>query len=252
VVNGQVLEQVSSKDAVRATVEQCSQVKANGSSLSTLPLPALALSMLALAGALLAAQSARSGCCALFITVLLLVIDMKRPASDPPMSTATVVFEPGLSLETVPAHQARNTEPLWIGRWKLDKSCSDPYEPILAELGITYLLRKAIDAKTSTLQIECKDSAVVLTVTNLVTVVDVLPMDGSHILRPVPPGAKVKGTMKVRLVSHTPTELVLSSELPEGEGELVDVTTIHEGGAWLSRRTKLGQTEVTRVFRRMQ
>merc|ERR1712232_103856 len=41
--------------------------------------------------------------------------------------------------------------PKWVGRWKLDKSCSEQYGPILADLGVNFLLRKAADAANSEL-----------------------------------------------------------------------------------------------------
>jgi len=249
-----MVQKSEATEALRVTFHNgSSKVKTAGSTASAVTTSQLSLASLGSAAALRAGGSMWAASMVLLFTALALLRDLVRPRYCQAVRTVTLSFEPCASAESMGEQRglAKDATPLWVGSWRLDKSCSDPYEPILAELGITYLLRKAIDAKTSTLKIERNVDSVAVAVTNLVTVVDVLPLDGTHILRPVPPGAKVKGTMKVRLVRHSTTELVLGSELPDGGGELLDTTTVMDGGAWLTRRTQMGQTEVTRVFRRI-
>lgn len=161
-----------------------------------------------------------------------------------------------------PTHAVRlvssTSAPLWVGRWLLDKSRSEPYEPILLDMGMNFILRRAIDAKTSVLVLSVGTTHMVINVKTLVTVEDTLPLDCSWVTKPAPPATKHKGNMRMRLLRHSSHEIVLSTELPNGAGELRDTTTVHADGAWFSRKTeKFGPAQNTadivvhRVFRRV-
>ncbi|CAJ1375505.1 unnamed protein product [Effrenium voratum] len=97
--------------------------------------------------------------------------------------------------------------PRWCGTWVLDKSCSEKYETILKDMGVNYLIRKAADAKTSVMIISKSSSHVTFIVKNLVTVEDVLPVDGSWVTKAVPPAGRMRGEMRLRLSKCTENEL---------------------------------------------
>lgn len=154
---------------------------------------------------------------------------------------------------------ASSLQPLFVGKWMLDKAKSEPYEPILSFMGMHYLIRRMIDAKTSTLEISIRPPYVVLLVRTLVTVEDVMPLDGSFVVKAVPPQTRFKGTMRLHVKRFSATELVLSTILPDNEGELRDTTTVHADGNWFSRRTEVAPAVdaqativVNRVFRRVR
>eukprot|EP00434_Breviolum_minutum_P022117 symbB.v1.2.019526.t1/scaffold1597.1/size110265/9 len=157
--------------------------------------------------------------------------------------------------ESDKADRQAEEPPLWCGTWTLDKSCSEKYENILKDMGVNYLIRKAADAKTSVLVISKSSSHVTFIVKNLVTVEDVLPVDGTWVYKPVPPAGRMKGEMRLRLSKCTRNELEMITEFPPGEGSLCDTLTVSDGGAAFSRRvvrTRNDGTdlECTRVFRR--
>lgn len=160
-------------------------------------------------------------------------------------------------VETVEPLEAEENEgpPAWSGVWTLDKGCSEKYEHILKDMGVNYLIRKAADAKTSVLVISKSATHVTFIVKNLVTVEDVLPVDGSWVHKPVPPAGRMKGEMRLRLSKCTHNELEMITEFPPGEGGLCDTLVVSNGGAAFSRRVVRtrsdgSQLECTRVFRR--
>lgn len=140
--------------------------------------------------------------------------------------------------------------PLWVGRWRLDKACSEKYEPILIDMGVNYLLRKAADAVKSALIISVTSSHVTIHVKTLVAVEDCIPLDGSWTTKPVPPGGRMKGQLRVRLTKVNTSELEMYSEFPDGEGDLRDTLTVHQDGNSFTRKVVRGELSVTRVFRR--
>lgn len=150
----------------------------------------------------------------------------------------------------------REAAPRWSGTWILDKSCSEKYEPILKDMGVNYLIRKAADAKTSVLVISKSATHVNFVVKNLVTVEDLLPVDGAWVPKPVPPAGRMRGEMRLRLTKSTENELEMVTEFPPGEGGLCDTLVVDDDGNSFSRRVVRKrsdgtQLECTRVFRRM-
>jgi len=150
----------------------------------------------------------------------------------------------------------REPAPRWSGTWILDKSCSEKYEPILKDMGVNYLIRKAADAKTSVLVISKSATHVNFVVKNLVTVEDLLPVDGAWVPKPVPPAGRMRGEMRLRLTKSTENELEMVTEFPPGEGGLCDTLVVDGDGNSFSRRVVRKrsdgtQLECTRVFRRM-
>lgn len=154
-----------------------------------------------------------------------------------------------------PVPAPREEQPNWCGTWTLDKSCSEKYENILKDMGVNYVIRKAADAKTSVLVISKSISHVTFIVKNLVTVEDVLPVDGAWVRKPVPPAGRMKGEMRLRLSKCTQNELEMVTEFPPGEGSLCDTLVVNNDRSSFSRRvvrTRSDGTELecTRVFRR--
>ncbi|CAE7648914.1 unnamed protein product [Symbiodinium pilosum] len=123
-------------------------------------------------------------------------------------------------------------------------------------MGVNYLIRKAADAKTSVLIISKSATHVNFVVKNLVTVEDVLPVDGAWVPKPVPPAGRMRGEMRLRLTKSTENELEMVTEFPPGEGSLCDTLVVDPDGNSFSRRVVRirsdgTQLECTRVFRRM-
>merc|ERR1712094_18311 len=81
------------------------------------------------------------------------------------MATAPIVASPTTSLTPSPTPSsslglAPNSTQRWVGKWALDKSCSQKYEPIMADLGVSWVLRKAADSANSTMDISTTASHV--------------------------------------------------------------------------------------------
>jgi len=147
-----------------------------------------------------------------------------------------------------PAALVISQNPRWVGRWRLDKSCSEKYDPILADMGVNYVLRKAADSIKSVLIISISAFHVTILVKTLVTVEDCIPIDGSWATKPVPPGSRMKGELRVRLTKASESELEMYTVFPEGD--LRDTLLVHEDGNSFTRTVVRGDLCVTRVFRR--
>jgi hypothetical protein len=140
--------------------------------------------------------------------------------------------------------------PRWVGKWRLDKVHSEPYAPILEDLGVNYLLRKAADAANSVLTISTSPTHVTINIKLWVTLEDCVPLDGSFCTKPVPTGSSIKGDCRIKVVKHDANELQLLTQFPDGHGELVDTLTMSDDGNSFTRVVTKGELEVTRVFRR--
>mmetsp|Transcript_55870 Transcript_55870/g.104829 ORF Transcript_55870/g.104829 Transcript_55870/m.104829 type:complete len:469 (-) Transcript_55870:35-1441(-) len=163
---------------------------------------------------------------------------------------------PSPQAEVIRTDVHQEAPPRYSGQWLLDKSCSEKYEPILKDMGVNYLIRKAADAKTSVLIISKSATHVNFVVKNLVTVEDLLPVDGTWVTKPVPPAGRMRGEMRLRLSKSTENELEMVTEFPPGEGGLRDTLVVDADGNSFSRRVVRirsdgTELECTRVFRRM-
>jgi len=218
---------------------------------ATAGLPVPAGSCLCLAAAVLAAGSVALAALLLAAMAVLLAALPQKLLPPPAQRRITLSIE-GLedNSATAPAPTLAVAAPLWAGRWRLDKACSEKYEPILADMGVNYLLRKAADAVKSALIISVTETHVTIHVKTLVAVEDTLPLDGSWAWKPVPPGGRMRGQMRVRLTRVSALELEMLSEFPNGEGELRDTLTVHEDGSSFTRKVVRGELSVTRIFRR--
>jgi len=180
-------------------------------------------------------------------TALALFIMRRDPA--PPRRQITFSVERlDIGAAAVPVALAIPENPRWVGRWRLDKSCSEKYEPILADMGVNYVLRKAADSIKSGLVISVSASHVTILVKTLVTVEDCIPVDGSWTTKPVPPGSRMKGELRVRLTKASESELEMYTVFPEGD--LRDTLLVHADGNSFTRTVVRGELSVTRVFRR--
>eukprot|EP00931_Biecheleriopsis_adriatica_P107519 TRINITY_DN81859_c0_g1_i1.p1 TRINITY_DN81859_c0_g1~~TRINITY_DN81859_c0_g1_i1.p1 ORF type:complete len:402 (-),score=77.52 TRINITY_DN81859_c0_g1_i1:67-1272(-) len=138
--------------------------------------------------------------------------------------------------------------PQWVGAWSLDKSRSESYDPILADLGVNVLLRKAADLLSSKLIITKTDTHVTITIQIWVTVEDCLPIDGSWVQKDVPKGSSMEGTCRVRITKWSMSEIEMLTEFPEGHGDLRDTLTMNEDGKSFKRVVNRGSLCVTRTF----
>jgi len=128
------------------------------------------------------------------------------------------------------------TTPGWVGQWRLDKSCSEPYAPILEDLGVNFILRKAADAANSVMTITTTATHLTVVLKIWVTVEDCIPIDGSFATKAVPPGSsKMRGECRVKVAKATATELEMYTEFPDGNGALRDILTMNEDGNSFTR-----------------
>lgn len=203
----------------------------------------------ALAVACLLGGSRNMAVMALLVTCILLFMQANKMPPAPSKRQMTMAVE---RLEEVgSALDAASAAPRWVGRWKLDKTCSELYAPILEDMGVHFLIRKAADAANSTLTITTDQENVNIHLKIWVSVEDCIPLDGSWTSKPVPPGAKMKGDCRVRLTKNTDTELEMYTEFPDGFGDLRDTLTVHADGQSFTRVVVRGNLSVTRVFRKV-
>lgn len=200
-----------------------------------------------LAIALLLAGSTRIAAGAIAVVGVMQLLEVRRTRAAPPRNVAFSIEQ--VQRTSVPAFLS--TTPAWVGKWKLDKTCSEPYAPILEDLGVGYVLRKAVDAANTSLIVSISPTHVTIQLKIWVTVEDCVPLDGSWASKPVPPGSKMQGECQVRVAKVTDTELEMYTEFPDGNGDLRDITTMHEDGNAFTRVVVRGDIRVARVFRRM-
>jgi len=139
------------------------------------------------------------------------------------------------------------TMPAWVGNWRLDKTCSERYDDILADLGVNFMLRKLADAANSEMIITLTATHVVIHVKIWVSVWDEVPVDGSWTVKPVPPGSKYKGNCRLRIVAKTDTSLETISEFVDGTS-LRDTLEVAEDGESFTRTVVRGDLTCKRVF----
>jgi len=202
--------------------------------------------MLCVVLALLASGSAELSMVATAMTLVLFVMGPDRAPRKRQVEFSVERLDTRAA--TAPAMLTDLQNPKWVGRWRLDKSCSEKYEPILADMGVNYVLRKAADSIKSGLVISLSESHVTILVKTLVTVEDNIPRDGSWTTKPVPPGSRMKGELRVRLTKASESELEMYTVFPEGD--LRDTLLVHEDGNSFTRTVVRGELSVTRVFRR--
>jgi len=179
----------------------------------------------------------------------MLVMETQRPHVGKTQRRVTFIVDRVSKNDAVPGALFTST-PKWVGQWMLDKACSESYDPILADLGVMYIVRKAADAANSVLTISLSPTDVTIHVKIWVSVEDCIPLDGSPAVKPVPPGSKMKGRCTVRLTKCTDTEFEMLTTFPAGNGELRDTLVVHEDGESFTRVVVRGDLSVTRVFRR--
>jgi len=204
------------------------------------------------AAALYIGGSPRAAALALVFLALALFAHSRRRQSTP---QRRVIF----SLEALTDKGPAVPEPLlpltepprWLGRWQVDKTCSELYEPVLVDLGVNYVLRKAADAANTVMTITTSEAHVTIHLKVFVSVEDCIPLDGSIATKPVPPGSPMKGECSVRLTKLTTNELEMLTVFPPGNGELRDTLTVAEDGLSFTRVVVRGKLSVTRVFRKI-
>lgn len=153
-------------------------------------------------------------------------------------------IEHAKGLEVTPA-----LPPLWVGRWKLDRSRSDLMAPILEDMGVNFILRKAADSIKSGLDIKINAAnEVVIGVVTFATVEDSLPLDGSWVAKSAPPGSRIKGTVRARVPRYTPREFVLFTEFPGDEADMTDTLSVHEDGMAFTRTVERNGIVIRRTF----
>lgn len=206
---------------------------------------------LCVALALLVAGNVVPGAFAVFVAILLLLWEGRVPPrlKQHQVTFSVERFERGKTATPNGAVFA-GPQPLWVGSWTLDKTCSEPYEPILADMGVNYFLRKAADAIKSGLIISVSATDVTIHVKTLVTVEDCIPLDGSWAWKDVPPGGRMKGQMRVKVTKFNERELEMYSEFPNDEGNLRDTLTMSEDGNSFTRIVVRGELSTARVFRK--
>lgn len=187
----------------------------------------------------------------LSITCVLLYMQAHKAAAAPPKRQVTFSAQRLEEASSALGSALASAAPRWVGRWKLDKTCSQLYAPILEDMGVHYLIRKAADAANSILTITTDQRNVNIHLKIWVSVEDCIPLDGGWTSKPVPPGAKMKGECRVRLTKNTDTELEMYTEFPPGFGDLRDTLTVHADGQSFTRVVVRGNLSVTRVFRKV-
>jgi len=138
--------------------------------------------------------------------------------------------------------------PQWCGRWVLDKACSDCMEPLLSDLGVNYILRKAADAANTMMTIRVSRTHVNINLKIWISVEDSIPLDGSWTTKPVPRGGKYRGTCRVRLTRISHTELEMLSKFDD-DSEIRDTLSMLADGASFLRVMSRGDRTVKRIFR---
>ena len=84
-----------------------------------------------------------------------------------------------------------HASPRWVGRWKLDRACSEKYEPILADLGVGFIFRKAVDTAKTTLTISTTATHMNFNLQLWAfNIEEEFPLDGSWDVKPVPRSKK--------------------------------------------------------------
>lgn len=168
----------------------------------------------------------------------------------PPSSPREAASSPTAG-EGLVEFQIPDDVPLWVGKWKLDKSCSELFEPILSSLGVNYLLRKAADMSSSTMSISLSTTHIKCQVDSFVVMREELPLDGSEVEVSLPTGTRTRGKCRKRLTKSSTFEMEMLTDLPEGEGQLQETLTVSEDKESLVRKTVRETLEVKRVFRRV-
>lgn len=139
--------------------------------------------------------------------------------------------------------------PQWVGRWKLDKARSDPMAPLLEDMGVNILLRKAADAIKSGLDITINSAnEVVIGVKTIATVEDVVPLDGSQSTKSAPPGSRIKGALRVSIPRHDAMGFVMLTEFPGDEADMTDTLQVHEDCNAFTRTVERNGIIIRRVF----
>lgn len=151
----------------------------------------------------------------------------------------------------VATSNAVSQQPRWVGQWRLDKSCSESYDPVLSDLGVSWPLRKAADAANSIMIISLAPTSVKIHIKLWVSIFEELPLDGSWATKPCPPGSRtIKGNCRVCLTKQSENEIEMLTEFPDGNGQLRDTLLVAEDGQSFTRVVVRGALKVTRVFRR--
>eukprot|EP00930_Biecheleria_cincta_P069158 TRINITY_DN56934_c0_g1_i1.p1 TRINITY_DN56934_c0_g1~~TRINITY_DN56934_c0_g1_i1.p1 ORF type:complete len:554 (-),score=104.19 TRINITY_DN56934_c0_g1_i1:9-1670(-) len=228
--------QVSSNSLVTAKAEQ-----------SLLPFAACVLA----AALLLAGSSHAALLCVVLIAGLLLREAWAAPLSMGRRQVSIVLSGVEGSTLQVAGHTRAAQQPRWVGQWRLDKSCSESYDPVLADLGVSWPIRKAADAANSVMTISLTPTSVKVHIKIWVSVSEELPLDGSWATKPCPPGSRIlKGNCQVCLTKRSENEMEMLTEFPDGYGQLRDTLTVSEDGRSFTRVVVRGALKVTRVFRR--
>merc|ERR1712032_482500 len=192
--------------------------------------------MLCVALAVLASGSAEL---AIVATVAVLALFITRPDEAPPRRQITFSVERlKIGAAAVPAALAIPENPGWVGRWRLDFSCSDNCEPILAAVGVPYMIRKIANSIRAGCVISVCATHLKIVHKSLIPVEDRIPVDGSWLTKPMPPGGRMKGEFRVRLTKTSKSELELYTVLPEGE--LREKYLVFEDGNSFSRTVVIG------------
>mmetsp|Transcript_16977 Transcript_16977/g.36571 ORF Transcript_16977/g.36571 Transcript_16977/m.36571 type:complete len:498 (-) Transcript_16977:102-1595(-) len=144
-----------------------------------------------------------------------------------------------------------SSDPTWVGKWKLDRARSQVYEPIMSDMGVNYMIRKVMDAKTSFLTLSQTDSQIVILLQMGISVEETIPLDGSWASKAVPPMSKMSGEARWRLSKKSSREIEMYTEFPAGWGTLTDTLTVAEDGQSFARRIARSDTlYITRYFTR--
>jgi len=110
-------------------------------------LSSLAMGVCVLAIALLMGNSTRLALCAIVAVCALLLYEAQLSPHLPQRHIKFSVEK----VESASLVPVLATEPRWVGKWRLDKSCSDSYSPILQDMGVNFVLRRLVEAATPTL-----------------------------------------------------------------------------------------------------
>merc|ERR1711862_163435 len=119
-------------------------------------------------------------------------------------------------------------------------------------MGVNYLIRKAMDAKTSFLTLSLNSTQVVILLQMGISVEETIPLDGSWASMAVPPMSKMSGEAKWCLRKNSDRELEMYTEFPAGWGTLTDTLTVSEDGQSFARRIARSESLfITRYFTRV-
>mmetsp|Transcript_38891 Transcript_38891/g.77180 ORF Transcript_38891/g.77180 Transcript_38891/m.77180 type:complete len:370 (+) Transcript_38891:95-1204(+) len=172
-------------------------------------------------------------------------VDSNPPETDQAANLTPIEVQPAVE-------DILGTVPDWVGSWKLDKSCSEPYGPIMESMGVGWISRKAVDAASSMMIFSVNATHVRLEVKMLGKTVSTeeTPLDGSWRQSPIPAGTRMKGEVRVKVVRVSDTELQFYTEFPGDNGDLTDTLTVSEDRTFFTRVCQRGSLTVKRVFRR--